>query len=72
MCLYIFSLDSVAASAETRIPEFFFYIFYDYRNLIYIVLLPLVALIPDFMHKFVKQNFCLEDTDIIEKIENKK
>jgi hypothetical protein len=57
---------------ETKIPECFFNILTDYKSMVFILITPLIALIPDFSHKFLIKKFFLENTDIIKKIEKNK
>ena len=72
LCLYIFSIGVVSASGETKLPHFLFNMFNDYWNLLIIISLSFVALIPDFMHRYITKNFYLEDWEIINIIENSK
>lgn len=72
LCLYIFSIGVVSASGETKLPHFLFNMFNDYWNLLIIISLSFIALIPDFMHRYITKNFYLDDWEIINIIENSK
>jgi len=60
----------VASHAITKMPDYFINIITDYKIIIFAIMTPFVALIPDLCHKFLKKNYYLDEVEIIKKIEN--
>lgn len=56
----------------TRVPGFFFDYFSNYKAMILLLVVPLLALIPDFTFKFLQKIYFLPPAEIIKRIENNK
>jgi len=54
---------------ETKTPELFEYIFTNLKCILFVLLVPLLALLPDLMVNFVQKVYFLSPADIIKKIE---
>ena len=56
----------------TRVPGYFLDYFSNYKAIILLVVVPLLALIPDFTLKFLQKIYFLPPAEIINRIENNK
>lgn len=70
ICLIIFSIGPVAAVLSTRVPGFFFDCFKNYKSLIMLLVIPFIAMIPDFTIKYLEKIYYLKQADIIKRMEN--
>jgi hypothetical protein len=65
----VFSLGEVAGNMQTKTPDFFFYSFGNFRIMTLIFILPLIAILPDILYKFLRKIYYLEPVEIIKKLE---
>lgn len=65
VCLAIFSYGPLSAVAGTKIPNAFLDFMTIFKCLLYIILIPIVALLPDITYKIITKTIYLSPNDYL-------